>query len=160
MLRFDPFGDLDRLNDQLGRSSRSMMAFDAVRDDDAVTIYLDVPGVSPDELEVDLEKNELTVRAERTWRSDDKQIIASERPQGTFTRRLVLGDALDTERLEASLDDGVLTIRIPVDAQSHLRRIDVAYGGGRPARIGAGDPTEADVDLTADDEDEAARSNR
>ena len=136
LMRFDPFRDLDRMSDQLSRSTRSVLAMDAVRSEHEVTIYIDVPGVVGDDIDVSVEKNELTVTVDRRWgESESEQVLSSERPQGTFMRQLVLGDALDTERLEASLDDGVLIIRIPVDAQSQQRRIDVAHGGDRPASI-------------------------
>lgn len=136
MLRFDPFRDWERLTTLPPRQNRAMMAFDAVRDDNEIVVSFDVPGVSADDLDVSVEKNELTVKAERHWHSegDDKRIVASERPQGTFTRQLMLSDALDTDRLEADLADGVLTITIPVDESSKERRIQVnARSGGRSA---------------------------
>jgi len=137
MLRFDPFRDLERINDQITRASRTMLAFDAVRDDDKVIIYFDVPGVAADDIDVSVEKNELTVKAERRWSDDGKRIIASERSQGTTTRQLLLNDALDTDRLEAKLADGVLTIAIPVDERSKQRRIEVQPGSSSAQAIEA-----------------------
>lgn len=128
MLRFDPFRDLDRWSEQISRPSRSMLAFDAVRDDDEVVVYFDVPGVRADDIEVSVEKNELTVKAERRWSDENKRVIASERGQGSFIRQLMLNDALDTDRLAAKLDNGVLTIAIPVDESSKQRRIEVQAG--------------------------------
>lgn len=128
MLRFDPFRELDRPAPQMGRP-RSIMAFDAIRDDDKVVVYFDVPGVSADDLDVKVEKNELTVTAERRWNDDDQRVIASERPQGSFTRQLMLSDALDMDKLEADLADGVLTVTIPVAESSKERRIKVRSGG-------------------------------
>lgn len=133
MLRFDPFRDLDRLSEQMTRSTRSMLAFDAVRDDDEVIIYFDVPGVDADDVEVSVEKNELTIKVERRWSDDDKRVIASERAQGSFTRQLMLNDALDTDKLEAKLDNGVLTVAIPVDESSKQRRIEVQSSGSSKA---------------------------
>jgi HSP20 family protein len=133
MLRFDPFRDLDRLSEQMSRSTRSMLAFDAVRDDDEVIVYFDVPGVESDDIEVNVEKNELTVKVERRWSDDNKRVIASERGQGSFTRQLMLNDALDTEKLEAKLENGVLIIAIPVDESSKQRRIEVQSGGSAKA---------------------------
>lgn len=133
MLRFDPFRDLDRLSEQMSRTSRSMLAFDAVRDDDEVIVYFDVPGVNPDDIDVSVEKNELTVKVERRWSDENKRVIASERGQGSFTRQLMLNDALDTDKLEAKLDNGVLTIAIPVDESSKQRRIEVQSGGSAKA---------------------------
>lgn len=129
MMRFDPFRDLDRLTEQVSRQTRSLLAMDAIRNDQQVNIYIDVPGVASDDIEVSVEQNELTVNVERRWNDSDWQVITSERPQGTFTRRLVLGDALDLDRLQAHMSDGVLEITIPVSERSRQRRIDVGSGG-------------------------------
>ena len=110
MLRFDPFRDLDRVTEQLSRQTRSMLAMDAVRDDDEVIIYIDVPGVSADDIDVSVEKNELNITVERRWNDDDKQVLSSERPQGSFSRRIMLSDALDLDQLSAKTSEGVLTI--------------------------------------------------
>ena len=129
MLRFDPFADLDRMSRQLDRSGRSsVLAMDAIREDDEVIVYFDVPGVSRDDIEVNVEKNELTVRVERRWDDTGQQKLAQERAQGTFTRTLMLGDALDLEQLTADLEEGVLIVRVPVAETSKQRTIQV--GGG------------------------------
>jgi HSP20 family protein len=128
MLRFDPFRDLDRMSEQLNRSTRSMLAMDAVRGDDEVMIYVDVPGATTDDIDVSIERNELTVSVERVWAGDDKEVIARERPQGVFTRRFMLSDALDLDRLRAKTENGVLTLSIPVGEKSKPRRIDVDDG--------------------------------
>lgn len=128
LMRFDPFREFDRINEQLGRQSRSVLAMDAVRDDDEVTIYIDVPGVASDDIDVSVEKNELTVSVDRRWNDDGKQVLTTERPQGTFTRRLMLNDAVDLEGLKAKTADGVLIITIPVAERSKPRRIDVETG--------------------------------
>lgn len=133
MLRFDPFFDLDRVAQPIARQ-RSMLALDAVRDDDEVTIYMDVPGVSGDDIDVSVERNELTVRAERRWDSGDKRTIARERSQGTYERQLTLSDALDTDQLTAELSDGVLIIRVPVSDRAKQRTIEVR-GGDRAEAI-------------------------
>ncbi len=141
MLTFDPFRDpfrgFDRIAGDLRGSSRAMMAFDAVRNDDEVNVYFDVPGVAAEDIEVSVEKNELTVTVERRWSTDaqdeNNRVIHSERPQGTFTRRLMLSDALDTDHLEANLEEGVLTVTVPVAESSKERRIEVRSGGGRSA---------------------------
>lgn len=125
LMRFDPFREFDRLNEQLGRQSRSVLAMDAVRDDDEVTIYIDVPGVTSDDIDVSVEKNELTVSVDRRWTDEGKQVLTTERPQGTFTRRLMLNDAVDLDGLKAKTADGVLIITIPVAERSKPRRIDV-----------------------------------
>lgn len=127
LMRFDPFRDLDRMTDQLSRPGRSILAMDAVRSEHEVTIYIDVPGVTRDDIDVSVEKNELTVSVDRRWaESEGQQIVSNERPQGTFTRRIVLSDALDLDSLTAKTSDGVLIISIPIAERSKPRRIDVA----------------------------------
>lgn len=128
MLRFDPLRELDRFARETRDRTPSVMAFDAVRNEDAVTLYFDVPGVSAEDLEVNVDRNQLTITAERVWQSGDDEILVSERPQGTFTRRVMLSDSLDTDKLEANLDEGVLTVTIPVAEQSKPRKIDVSTG--------------------------------
>lgn len=129
MLRFDPFRDIDRVTEQMSRQARSMLAMDAVRDENEVIIYIDVPGVGADDIDVSVEKNELTVSVDRRWTDGDKQVLSSERPQGTFSRRIMLSDALDLDQLAAKTSDGVLTISIPVAERSKPRRIDVETSG-------------------------------
>lgn len=131
MLRFDPFREMERLNQEARRRpASSVLAFDAVRDDETVTIYFDVPGVDAGDIDVNVERNELTISVDRRWDGDDKEILASERPQGTFTRRIMLSDGLDTEAMQADLDGGVLTITVPMSERSKARKIDVQTSGG------------------------------
>jgi HSP20 family protein len=129
LLRFDPFRELDRAVDELARGSRaSAMPMDAVRHGDRVFINFDLPGVDPDSVDLTVERNVLTVRAERgVSRQEGEQVLADERPKGTFTRRVLLGDTLDTARLEAAYDHGVLSVTIPVAEQAQPRKI--AIGG-------------------------------
>jgi HSP20 family protein len=115
-----------------------VLAFDAVRDEEMVTIYLDVPGVEADDIDVTIERHELTITVDRRWNGDDKEVLASERPQGTFTRRIMLSDSLDTESLEADLDNGVLTIKVPMSEQTKPRKIDV-QSSARSESIDVGD---------------------
>jgi HSP20 family protein len=133
MLRFDPFGDIDHLAREVSRTVRqtpSLMAFDAVKHEDTVYMYFDVPGVSGDNIEVTVEGNELTVTAERSWDETGQAILAQERPQGTFHRRITLSDTLDTSEVNADLDRGVLTVSIPVSEKTKPRTIQVNLGGG------------------------------
>ena len=146
MLQFDPFRDLDRITQETRRrSGQSVLAFDAVRDEDVVTVYFDVPGVTADDLDVSVERNEVIITAERRWDDEGKQVLASERPQGTFTRRLMVSDALDTDKLEANLDHGVLEISIPVAERSKPRKIDIQSGNDEQSTI--------DVSETSSDDD-------
>lgn len=134
MLRFDPLRDLDRLTRETReRTTPTVMAFDAVRDEGSVILYFDVPGMSANDLEVSVERNELTITATRVWRDDDKETLVTERPQGSFTRRVMLSDALDTDRLEANLSEGVLELTIPVSEKSKPRKIDVSTGSQEQA---------------------------
>lgn len=135
MLRFDPLREFDRLARETRDRPPSVMAFDAVRDDESVTLYFDVPGVSGDDIDVHVERNELTITARRVWKSDDKETLVSERPQGSFTRRVMLSDALDADRLEANLAEGVLTVAIPVSEKSKPRKINVTMGSSQRDQI-------------------------
>ena len=106
---------------------------DAVRRGDTVHVYLDLPGVDGESIDVEVERNVLTVKAERRWaREDGDQVLASERRQGAFVRRLLLGDTLDGERVEADYRDGVLAITIPVAETAKPRKVTVG-GGDAPA---------------------------
>lgn len=133
LLRFDPFRELDRLADQAAGATssagRSVMAMDAVRDGDEVTVHFDLPGVDRDTIDITVEKNQLVVRAERRWRgSDEAEALATERRHGTFTRSLFLGESLDTERIDADYADGVLSLTIPVAEVAKPRKITVGTG--------------------------------
>lgn len=143
MLRFDPLREFDRLTRETReRTTPAVMAFDAVRDEDSVTLYFDVPGVTADDLEVSVERNELTISATRVWKDDSKETLVNERPQGSFTRRVMLSDALDTDRLEANLAEGVLELTIPVSQKSKPRKIDVATGSQQEAIEVSGSDTD------------------
>ncbi len=125
LLRFDPLAEFDRMSRRLERSD-SFLTADAYRDGEAFVIHLDIPGVDADAIETTVEKDTLTVSAQRKWEvGEDTQIVMQERPTGTFTRRFILGEALDTENIEAGYDHGVLTIRIPVREAAKPRKIEV-----------------------------------
>lgn len=126
MLRFDPLREFDRLTREARDHPPAVLAFDAIREDESVTLYFDVPGITADEIDVNVERNELTITANRVWEGQDKETLVSERPQGSFTRRVMLSDILDADRLEASLSDGVLTVTVPVADKSKPRKIDVS----------------------------------
>jgi HSP20 family protein len=133
LMRTDPFRDLDRLAQQVFGSTRpAAMAMDAYRSGDEFVVHFDLPGIDPESIELDVERNVLNVRAERTSPAlEDSELLVAERPTGTFTRQLFLGDTLDTERIEAAYDVGVLTLRIPVAEQAKPRRIQITGGDGR-----------------------------
>jgi HSP20 family protein len=123
----DPFRDLDRLTQQLlGTPSRpAVMAMDAWRENDRFIIEFDLPGVSAETIDLDVERNVLTVRAERVAHNGDWELLASERPRGVFSRQLVLGDNLDLERIEAGYEGGVLRLVVPVAEKARPRKIEI-----------------------------------
>lgn len=136
LMRTDPFRELDRLSQQVfgtqGTLARpAVMPMDAWRDGDTFVVELDLPGVSPDSIDLDVERNVLTVKAERPGRDGDTELIAAERPRGVFSRQLILGDTLDTERVAAGYDAGVLTLRIPVAEQAKPRKISISSTNGQ-----------------------------
>ena len=135
LMRTDPFRDLDRLTEQLwGTASRpALMAMDAWRDGDEFVVEFDLPGVDPDSVDLDVERNVLTVKAERPSLDGNRELIAAERPRGVFTRQLILGDNLDTESLGASYSSGVLTVRIPVAERAKPRKIQISQESDRQA---------------------------
>lgn len=131
LMRTDPFRELDRLTQQVfGTTARpAVMPMDAWRAGDEFVVEFDLPGVSPDSVDLDVERNVVTVKAERAALDGEKEMLAAERPRGVFSRQLVLGDNLDTERIEASYDAGVLTLRIPVAEQAKPRKIEITNTG-------------------------------
>jgi HSP20 family protein len=102
------------------------MPMDAYREGEVVHVWMDVPGVKGDDLDVTVEKQTLTVTAQRSWEpGEDTQILASERSQGSFRRSVQLGENLDTDGLEASYEDGVLHLVIPVADKAKPRRVEI-----------------------------------
>lgn len=129
LMRTDPFRELDRLFEQVsGTPTRpAAMPIDAYRQGEEFTVHFDLPGITADSIDLTVEKNVLTVKAERTFaQNEGVETLVRERPYGTFSRRLFLGDSLDTDRLEAAYADGVLTVKIPVAERAKARRIEVA----------------------------------
>ena len=141
LMRFDPFRELDRLSQQaFGTQSRpAVMAMDAYRQGEQFIVHFDLPGVDPSSIELTVEKNVLSVTAERAWQREEGQdVLVSERPQGKFTRQLFLGEGLDSERIEASYDNGVLTVTVPVAEQAKPRKVEIGSGGGQAKAIETG----------------------
>ncbi len=140
LLRFDPFRDLDRAFDEVWHTgTRSpIIPMDAVRHGDRVFISFDLPGVDPDSVDLTVERNVLTITAQRGASvQEGDQVLADERPKGAFSRRVLLGDTLDTTKLEAAYDHGVLTVTIPVAEQAQPRKIAIGGGQGQPPAINA-----------------------
>ena len=133
LMRTDPFRDLDRLAEaMLGTRTRpAVMPMDAYRDNHNFVVELDLPGVVADSIDLTVEQNVLTVHAERKPAyGNDVERVVGERSYGVFSRQLFLGDTLDTGRIEANFEHGVLTITIPVAEQAKPRRVEVSGSGG------------------------------
>jgi HSP20 family protein len=132
LMRTDPFREFDRLAEQVlgaGTPSRpAVMPMDAWRETDTFIFEFDLPGVRAESLDIDVEHNVLTIRAERPTPDDDREMLAAERPTGLFSRQLVLGDNLDLDHLEAAYDDGVLRLRVPVAERAKPRKVEVTTG--------------------------------
>jgi len=139
LMRTDPFRELDRLTQQMfggvGTTTRpSVMPMDAWRDGDVFVLEFDLPGVDPSAVDLDVERNVLTIKAERPTLNGEHEVLAAERPRGVFSRQLVLGDNLDLARVEAEYASGVLRLRVPVAEQAKPRRIAInAPDQGRQA---------------------------
>ena len=138
LMRTDPFREMDRIVQQLSGASGtwskpSLMPMDAYREGDEYVIVFDLPGVSPEAIDIDVERNMLTVKAERrpVTKADDVQMELSERPLGVFSRQVVLADSLDTEHIQADYDAGVLTLRIPIAERAKPRKIAIGGGSSR-----------------------------
>ncbi|WP_329493826.1 Hsp20/alpha crystallin family protein [Kitasatospora herbaricolor] len=138
LMRTDPFRELDRLTQQFrgtnGTWSRpAPMPLDACRVGDEYVICFDLPGVDPDAIEVDVERNMLTVKAERRPRhqGDDVKWELSERPLGVFSRQVMLSDTLDPAGISADYDAGVLTLKIPIAEKAKPRKVEISHSGSR-----------------------------
>lgn len=138
LMRSDPFREMDRIVQQLSGTSGtwsrpSVVPMDAYREGDVYVIAFDLPGVSTEAIDIDVERNMLTVKAERrpAAKADSVKMELSERPLGVFSRQIVLADALDTERIEADYDAGVLTLRIPIAERAKPRKVSIGGESGR-----------------------------
>ena len=130
LMRTDPFRELDRFTQQaLGTAARpAVMPMDAWREGDVFFVEFDLPGIDQDTLDLDIERNVVTVRAERPAVDPNREMLATERPRGVFSRQLVLGENLDTDRIEASYQEGVLRLRVPVAERAKPRKITIGRG--------------------------------
>jgi HSP20 family protein len=127
LMRSDPFADFDRLSRQVWGNTRfTFMPVDAYRKDDRFWLHVDLPGVDPESIDLTVEKNTLTITANREWqREEDMQVVLNERPTGTFSRQFFLGEGLDPDRIEAGYDHGVLTVSIPIAETAKARKIEI-----------------------------------
>jgi HSP20 family protein len=147
LMRTDPFREFDRLAQQvLGSASNpgtwsrpNPMPMDAYREGDHYVISFDLPGIAPDAIDLEIERNVLTVKAERRppQLGEDVEMQVAERPLGVFSRQLFLGDTLDADRIEAGYESGVLTLRIPIAEQAKPRKISIANTDSGQKQISA-----------------------
>jgi|SRR5690348_14345995 len=128
LMRTDPFRELDRLTQQvLGTAARpAVMPIDAWRDGEQFIVEFDLPGVQPNSLSLDVERDVLTVCAERPDVDENREMVTAERPRGVFSRQLFLGENLDADKIEAGYHDGVLRLTIPVAEKAKPRRIEIS----------------------------------
>ena len=130
LMRTDPFREFDRMTQQMfGTAARpSVMPMDAWRQGEEFIVEFDLPGVDPSSIDLDVERNVLTVKAERPRMDNEPDMIAAERTRGVFSRQLFLGDTLDLEKIDANYTAGVLRLRIPVAEAAKPRKIEITTG--------------------------------
>ncbi|MEU9303187.1 Hsp20/alpha crystallin family protein [Streptomyces sp. NPDC048269] len=137
LMRTDPFRELDRISRDVlsprAWSAPTVMPMDAYREGDEYVVAFDLPGVTPGAIDIDVERNMLTVKAERrpAEHAGTVQRELSERPLGVFSRQIMLADSLDTEHISADYDAGVLTLRIPIAERAKPRKISIGRVGDR-----------------------------
>jgi HSP20 family protein len=142
LMRTDPFREFDRVAQQVfgTRARPAAMPIDAFRRGEEFVVQFDLPGVVPEGIDLTVERNVLTVHAERRRSGgDDVELLIGERPQGTFSRQLFLAETLDADRLRAEYTNGVLTLHVPVKEQAKPRRVTITASAGST-------PTEASTD--------------
>ncbi len=144
LMRFDPFRDSDRFSN-MPWSARASVPLDVYQRGDRFIVRVDLPGIDPESLDLTIEKNVLTLKAERSWAPrDGDEVLVAERPQGSFTRRLFLGEGLDSDHIVANYEHGVLTVTVPVAESAKTRKIEVAVG-----KSAAGSGNVLDVSATS-----------
>lgn len=140
LMRTDPFREFDRLTQQLiGTTAHpAAMSMDAWRQNENFIVEFDLPGVEPDSIDLDIERNVLTVKADRKARTgEDTEMLISERPVGVFSRQVILGESLDAENVKASYDGGVLSVRIPIAEAAKPRKIEITQASKGQQQINA-----------------------
>jgi HSP20 family protein len=153
LMRFDPFGGLERIAEELqsnGRGNPRSVPMDAFRRGDDVVLRFDLPGVDPDSIDLTVDQHVLTVRAERQPQTEENdEVLAVERPYGTFVRRVFLGDTLDTDRINAQYRNGVLELTIPISERAKPRKIEIENAEEHAEENAAGQTETADRESLA-----------
>lgn len=146
LMRFDPFRELDRLAQSgwgASQARSAVMPIDAYRRGEQFPVHFDLPGVDPGSVELTIENNVLQVQAERSWQRDEAdEVVVAERPQGTFTRQLFLGEGLDPDGIRGDYNQGVLTVSIPVAEQAKPRKVEITNAGDVVQAVTAGSVAE------------------
>ena len=136
LMRFDPFRELDRLTQAPWGNSRPVMPMDAYRRNGDFVVHFDLPGVDPATIDLTVEKNVLTITAERHFsKQEGDEITVSERPQGRFSRQLFLGESLDPDQIKANYDQGVLTLHIPIAERAKPRKVEISAGSPEAVEV-------------------------
>jgi HSP20 family protein len=131
---FDPFRELDRVAANLLDTTQGprLMPIDLYRDGDHYILNADLPGIDPGTVDVDVDGQLLTIRAERTVRGQEGvKWLAQERPSGSFLRQFTLGEGIDGEKISANYDNGVLSVMIPVTERARPRKVSVMSSGAK-----------------------------
>src|SRR5687768_11695109 len=130
LVRFDPFRDFDRLWDSVNAATPRSIPMNAIRRGDSLHLAFDLPGFTAEDVDLTVERNQLTLTANRRWeKQEGEEWLVAERPAGTFRRQLLLGDNLDTDHLEARFHDGVLEVTIPVAEAAKPRKVQISGDG-------------------------------
>jgi HSP20 family protein len=136
LMRFDPFRELDRLTQAPWGGSRPVMPMDAYRRNGDFVVHFDLPGIDPGTIDLTVEKNVMTVTAERRFaKQEGDEITVSERPQGRFSRQLFLGESLDPDHISANYDQGVLTLHIPIAERAKPRKVEISSGSPEAVEV-------------------------
>jgi len=138
--RWDPFSEIARLQDEMSRhwmgeerrAAGFTPAVDIYEDKDAIFVKAELPGVKPDEVNIHVENNILTVSGERKLeKAEDKDgYHRVERLYGNFTRSFALPNNVASDQVEADMTDGVLSVKIPKKAEAQPKKIAVKAGSG------------------------------
>ena len=148
-ISFDPFREMDRLTRELlGRGAEGQgprwMPMDVYREGDHYVANIDMPGVDPGAIDVDVEGSTLTIRAQRTLRGEDTEWLTQERPAGSFMRQMSFGEGVDMEDIHADYQNGVLSLTIPVAAAAKPRKIQIQASRSEPQQIGQSEQSAQD----------------
>lgn len=137
---FDVLSQFDRLASSAFDTVRAprVMPVDLFREGDQYILSADMPGIDPDSVDLDVDGQLLTIRAERRAPiSEEVKWLVHERPYGSYVRQFTLGDGVDVERITANYEHGVLSVIVPVAERAKPRKISIASHQGEAKPVGA-----------------------